>query len=266
MKNTCVVGCFLLLLSACAGESEEDSPMSEEVVAGIELSGLHWTFSWDLDGIEVDEGSWSTSNEAGVTFTVVSGWLSSYSAALTPCVTEEQDEWANRGLLERLLGIRAAWANHAYDIDPSALAAPILEDLLLLESSDSTPLSFGPTHYCQLHYLVARADPETVDPEPGVRMSLVTLLLNGYWSDGEDSGELQVESSLNYGALFALEDIAASLSGGEARIELRRSASALFSGVEPSAMSEAEVAWKITKNLVDSTELIFDAEDSSSEQ
>ena len=265
MKHAFVVGCFLVFVSSCVGEVEDDMSSSEEVAAGIQLSGLQWAFSWDLDGVKSDGGSWSTSNDVGVTFTVVSGWLSSYSAALAPCVTEEQGELAQRGLLERLVGIRTAWANHAYDIDPSALATPILEDLSALESSASTPLLFGPTRYCQLHYLVARADPETIDPEPGVRMALVTLLLNGYWSDGEESGELQVESSLNYGALFGLEGMAAPLSGSEARIELRRSASALFLGVEPSTMSEAEVAWKITKNLVDSTELILDVADLSSE-
>ena len=266
MKHAFVVCCCLLVVSACAGTTEEDLPAPAEAFAGIELSGLRWVFSWDLEGVELAEGSWSTTNDQGVTFTVESGWISSYSAALTPCVVETEPEWVSRGLIERLLGIRTARADHAVEVDPSALAAPVLEDLSALQSSDSIPLSFGLMDYCQLHYLVARADAETEDPEPGVRMALVTLLLNGHWSDGEDSGELQVESSLNYGALFSLEGIGESPPGGEARIELRRAAALLFSGVEPSLLSEAELAWKITKNLVDSTEFLLNDAEFSIEQ
>jgi hypothetical protein len=265
MNRSFVICCCLLVASACAEATEDTSDPLEEEFAGITLSGLGWSFTWDVDGIDSSEGGWSTTNDQGVTFTVESGWLSSYSAALAPCVAEEETEWARRGLIERLLGIGTALADHAVDIDPSALADPILEDLAGLQSSDSVPLSFSPTDYCQLHYLIARADAETTDPAPGVPMSLVTLRLNGHWTDGEDGGDLQVESSFNYGALFSLEGLAESPPGGQAQIEIRRKASLLFSGIEPNLLSENELGWQITKNLVDSSKFLFEEADFSDE-
>lgn len=265
MNRSFVICCCLLVASACAEATDGTAGPPEEEFAGITLSGLRWSFTWDIEDIDFSEGRWATTNDQGVTFTVETGWLSSYSAALAPCFAEEETEWARRGLIERLLGIRTARADHGVDIDPSALTGPIVEDLAGLTSTDSARLSFGPTDYCQLHYLIARADADTADPAPGVPMSLVTLRLNGHWTNGDEGGDLEVESSFNYGALFSLDGRAESPPRGHAQIEIRRNASLLFSGIEPNLLSENELAWQITKNLVDSTDLLLKEADFSDE-
>ena len=94
-------------------------------------------------------------------------------------------------------------------------------------------------------------------------MSLVTLRLDGQWSIGQETGELLVESSFNHGALFDLKGLSSPPSNGQALIELRRDAAALFEGVDPRTVSENQLAWQLTENLVGSTELLFEGADFS---
>jgi hypothetical protein len=222
-------------------------------------------FSWETQGITQHEDGWSVTNPGGIEFTVESGWVSSYGAALAPCEAEE-NLWAERGLMERILGIGIVRADHGAAADPSALDRPLLEDLSLLESSRSSMLSFEPTEYCQLHYLVARADPDTEAPAPASPMALRTLRIEGSWTAGEDNGLLSIESAFNYGALFSLESATASSAGPAVEIEVRRRLGRLFDDVDPRVQSGDELAWTVTRNLVETSEiLIVEAEDTRSE-
>ena len=266
MNRSCLLCCCLLVVSACSETTEATTDPPNEEFAGLSLSTLRWSFTWDLDDIVVSEGGWSTTNDLGITFTVTSGWLSSYSAALAPCLVEEEAEWASRGLIERFFGIGMARADHAVDIDPSSLPSPILEDLVTLAPSQSPFLHFEETLYCQLHYLIARADVATPNPTPETSMSLVTLRLSGFWEDGATSGPLDVESSFNYGALSSLDKATIPPPNKEVLVELRRSAASLFSGVSPSVLSPEELAWKVSQNIVDDTECILNEAESTAEE
>jgi hypothetical protein len=257
MNRSCLLCCCLLVVLACSETTEDTTDPPNEDFDGLRLSALRWNFTWDLDSVAISPEGWSTTNDLGVTFTVTSGWLSSYSASLAPCLVEEEVEWAKRGLIEQFFSIGTARADHAVDIDPSSLPSPILEDLVTLEPSQSSSLAFEETLYCQLHYLIARADIGTPDPSPETSMSLVTLRLGGFWEDGAASGPLDVVSSFNYGSLSSLGEATAPPSTNQVLIELRRSAAGLFTGVSPSLLSPEELAWEVSQNIVDGTECIF---------
>ena len=98
MRTTLPLLCFLLVVSACSEGTDGGPEPAADEWGGIDLSGLAWKFSWATAGIELEGPGWSTTNSEGLSFHIDSGWLSSYSTALAPCVTEEGMEWARRGL------------------------------------------------------------------------------------------------------------------------------------------------------------------------
>jgi len=271
-RATSVGACLLcsLLCLGCTVSSQSEIPAEDSGNGtgdwdGFALSQLSWVFTWETQDITQHEEGWSVTNGDGIEFTVESGWVSSYSASLAPCEAEES-LWAERGLMERVLGIGIARADHGAVSDPSTLESPLLEDLSLLEGSRSSTLYFEPTEYCQLHYLVARADSDAEAPAPASPMALRTLRLDGSWTAGEDSGLLSIESAFNYGALFSLESATASSAGPAVEIEVRRQPSRLFDAVNPQLQSEEQLAWTVTQNLVQASEiLIVEAEFALSE-
>lgn len=250
----------LLLATACVPEAASPADDAGEDWNGVQLSSLSWALTWDRSGVEpLADGGWNTTNDLGVQFHVERGWLSSYSASLAPCVTvgDSEQEWARLGLLERLLGIGLARADHSTEPDPSALDEPVLEDLVALDDVVLEELSFETQSYCRAHYLVARADADTPDPATDTTMALVTLRLEGHWSHGDETGPLEVESAFNYGALFELNPESTEGVGPQATVTLERRAARLFDSVEPGAQSTEVLSWQITENLVSDTRVYF---------
>jgi len=268
-QRLAALSCALLLASAgCESTSELTLPTSPGASENVELTGLTWVFGWTTDGVSLNDKGWSTTNASGTTFTVESGWLSSYSAEFVPCVPSEQEGpleieaspvWAKRNVLERVLGIGRALADHGVDPDPSALQGPIIEDLGRLTARREAPLAIEPTTYCALHYLVAQEGSSNAQ-------NGVTLRLTGTWSKGEQGGSLDVAGAYNYGALLELNELRASSFGPGAVVVLRRSPALLFEGVNPTEMSPSELAWKVTENIVTSSKIdIHEAEITRSE-
>lgn len=243
--------CALALCAAACvslGVHCADAPSDPATAGdGVLLSRATWSLEWDTAGTHAEPGGgWSVTNDVGVTFVVESGWLVARSVAFGPC---DLPDAGATGWLR--LGPRAARA-HGED-DPSTLTLALIEDLARPVASSGHAALFAPTRYCRAHWLVARATDSATSHLRGEAVGS-SLALLGSWSRAGRGGRLSLRTWWTHGHLARIADV---VDGGlpqhdaplGADVVITRRLGALFDGVDPEALSEDELSWRVLDNL-----------------
>ena len=248
---------FSLLLAIACAETLPDvsSPVDSgsPSLVGTPIREVTYEATWGLDGLRALETGWTQTTDLGYEVTVETGWIVSYSASLTPCSgvaarvrTPSPLAWL----------IPTAHAGHGDDADPSTLPAPQAESLHAPTPHQLAALSFDEATYCHIHYLVARSSDTTIGLPDLPDLEGSSLYLAGSWTtvDGE-STPFVVDTDLNYGRLYVLEDAWAGGSGSRATVTIHRDLSGWFDGLDLIHLDQEELARELIASLLEHTEV-----------
>ncbi len=243
--------------------AEEPDPAegSGDEAPAVEPGEVVYALEWDLSRIErVAGGGWSVTNDLGHRFEVTRGFLVSASAELVECAPEAS-WWRS------ILGPSVAWAGHGGDVNPAAVTASRVESLTGLDALEFGAVRLGPSRYCQVHYLIGRADTQTLDMPTDLDLEGVSLLLEGTWTPpGGEPAPFKVETGLATAVLFDLfppggfgkitSAFELELEGTVgALVRVERVPGALLDGVAPDEMGEEAMARQILRNIIRSTRI-----------
>jgi len=195
-----------------------------------------------------DKRTLSLRTNRGYQVTLTRAQLSSYGAALVPCLLRPP---APRGasLLRELLLPRAR-AGHTDQRDPSYVAEPALEDLRIPGERALGTRSFPAARYCRVHYLAAAPDGEGAadSGEPPL-----TLLLEGSARDANGVvTQVHVRSALAHGRTIDLPAALGPSPSEESTLEVTftRSLDGLLDDLELASADAKEIERGALRNLV----------------
>ncbi|MFT7623810.1 MAG: hypothetical protein ACI9WU_002995 [Myxococcota bacterium] len=229
----------------CAGS---EGTQGETGGAAVITYALIWKDSRPVQAL--DCGAWQVLTDLGYTVRVDVGYVVTYSIQLTEC-PEEIAWWSPRS--------RLAWAGHSEIEDsPTLLQAGWVESLTNPEPIEPGTVwprngEASPGPWCGAHYLLARADDDTLALPDDVEMYGSTLYLAGSWTaPGQtEPTPFAIRSLLAAGALRDLEDLSSQVAEtGSVRIEAVRDRAALFDGITLQDHTDEELGWRVLDALV----------------
>jgi len=210
------------------------------------VSSATYTWSWAPAPADVTpraDGGWVFTTDLGYTVELHEGQLVAYSAWLEPCPTHEVG-WID-------LFVAPAYAGHSVMSNPAASRRPLVEDLTALPTQTLPPVSFDPTHVCDVGALFARGDRHT-RPD-GHDMMGTSITLKGVWKKGEQTQPFDLSTTIAHSAGTELN---ASGTGTHLEVEVRRSLDGLFDGIDLATTPEPRVLRGVLANLVDHTTFV----------
>lgn len=256
---------IIISFTACLVGCQDDA--SETFDGMDEAAQVTYTYHWDRRDVTwVDSARWQITNDQGYTIQVDEGHIVNYETALVPCpiakkkvTTPLTSLWAQFGAF---FSVTTAYAGHGDVADQSALKTGFVE-AIGGSSVTKTVTQLQPTTYCDIHYLVARADQTVVRDADMPDMVNRSILLEGQYKapGGGDWTPFVVDSSIAYGALrnnSVVSMDSGSIVLGEATklsVTLRRPMRSLFKDIDFEGMNESSIARTILKNLLDGTDL-----------
>lgn len=276
---------LLLATLLAQGGCHDAPPLTTEGADGE----LRYELRWNREGLTALEGGgWAWTNDLGHRFTLTRGYMVSYSSELVECLPTTANRppasdprpldldgdgiqlaaTAITSWLESALAPSVAWAGHSDDVvNPAAVTTPWVEALHVLEDRTFGVTRPGPLRYCQVHYLVGRANGEARQMPQEVDMARVSLYLEGTAQapDAQAPTPFTVRTALAAAVLFeiypegAFGDDDAQRKVDTARhsadILIERHFTALFDGADPTSMSERTLERHILRNLIDTTQV-----------
>lgn len=227
------------------------------------ISGdIHYQAAWTWGkAMDTPGPGWQVTNDLGYLVTVEDGYLVSYSAELVEC---EQD---TPSLLDQILGAvgpGVALAGHQQGPNPAAITTSRVESLAEPASVDLGQVSVSLSYYCQGHYLLARATPDTAAmPTPGAVGT--SLYLRGtYQVDDSAAVPFTIQTNLNWGGIsdLSLADgsgapVHAEISREALQVTIERNLGELFDGVDFAGTSTTEQAKTILRTLTNGARFVI---------
>lgn len=253
MRWFVTLGLLCHLVLACSQEDAE-SPLHD----------ISYVLTWNTDGVEFKEDGFSLKNNLGIDVHIDTAYLVLYSTQMVACET-------NDSILGRIydwLMPRIAYAGHGGENrDPSAMLIPTVEDVLNPQRLELGSQAVSDMLYCQIHYLVGRAEDNAqfLPAEPDLVGT--SLYLRGTWSsnDSEDSSEFLVETSTAYGALKYLYPVQSYGDEGAAyeldmnqtgaEVVIERYLATMFDNVDWREMNDTAVERKVLANIIDQLQI-----------
>jgi len=245
---------------ACGQSAGSDDPLSEG------SPQVSYNLAWERDEVlEHEGGGWETTTNLGYEVRVERAYVVSYSLQLVPC--RDQGSSAAGALLRRfaqaLDPVRSAWAGHGDDDDVSTVLG-VVEPLHDLGSRSVREAPLGDTPYCQIHYLVARADHYVSQRPLDVDIERLSIHLSGTWKHAEDDLEtaFRVEDSAAFGVLVDLVDLGLDRFDADTNLELTltRSSATLFDDIDfadGENVTEGDIARAVVRAMVEGA--VFEA-------
>ena len=245
--------CLSLSLLACSEEEAEQ--LSHDI---------SYVLTWNTDGVQFEDTGFSLNNNLGVTVHVDAAYLVLYSTQMVACETNG----SILGLIYNWLMPSIAHAGHGGENrDPSAMLIPTVEDVSQAERLELGSQTVTDMLYCQIHYLVGRAEENAqfLPLEPDLLGT--SLYLSGSWSpaEGADATEFLIETSTAYGALknlypqgsFGDESAAYELDMNQtgAEVVIERYLGTMFDNVDWTQMSDTAVERKILANIIEQVQI-----------
>ena len=235
-----------------ADDTTSDASSSEATAYPSEftLSSVHYALSFSQGrATMLAEGGFSVTNDLGYEVTIQSGYLVTYSASLIHC----HDETDSLALFS--LGIRSAYAGHSGISDFSAMEIPHVESLTAPVALDLGTIGFPAATYCQLHYLIARADDDAVGMPEDADMDRISLRVSGHYRapGGADALAFDLSTSAANGSVT---DLGPLLEGADCEegagldVTVERDLGTLFDGAELDQMSDDALASRLLENLI----------------
>jgi hypothetical protein len=227
----------LCLLAGCSESAATTRPQARD--ARTESTGIEWRLRW----AGADDVAFAVTNDLGVRFDIDVFAVVTAALSLVPC---GEDTAA-------LSPIGLAFADHAVFTDPSEMALPLAERAGPRGTWTGSS-RYEATRYCKAFWLVGRGGTAT-RTEDGIDMSGSSLRVTGRWTSGELGGDVQIATSWTDGVLLPWPVDAPR----RASATVVRDARAVWDGIDPTAMSSAEIAWALLENLMASASLQVEA-------
>jgi hypothetical protein len=241
---------FIGLLFGC---SDQDS---EPIVHDID-----YALTWNTDQVDFDSSGFSLTSNLGVTVVIRTAYLVLYSTQLVAC---ENGSSSVIGKLYDWFMPSIAHAGHGGENrDPSAMVIPTVENLVLAERIELGSQKVADRVYCQIHYLVGRAEDNAQFLPEDRDLIGTSLYLEGSWShEGDEaSTEFIIDTSTAYGALSSLypsggygDDSKAyelDTNASGASVVIERSLSGMFDDVDWREMNATAVERKVLSNIIE---------------
>lgn len=266
----------LAMLVSC-GQSIVEQEVDTETSPGPHQ--VDYLVSWDTSGVTLSDDGFELTNNLGYDIELTGGYLVFYSTQLVPCEDDESSELAlvqSSGIdwgkwWGRLVGIRTAHAGHGdEDLDPSVMDQSYIENLVAPETMELGSRTIEGTHYCQIHYLVARGGAETIGLPEDQDMVGASLYMQGTWSlNGADPQPFMILSSVAYGTMVNLYptsyygvaekqfELDASLSG--ARVEVERNLLGFFDDLDFETMTDTQLERRVLQNVIETSRIHVEA-------
>lgn len=222
------------LLGAACGQEGDSAPVGAMALDDVAISSTRWTFQWPAAG--------PITTDLGYDIEIDRFWVILHSIALSPC------EEAVAGTL--LVG--HARAAHGGVEEQSQL-------VLSLAGGPGSPWtfdghSFEPQGYCGLWWMLARAEGGTaaLDGEAADGRSLVA---EGRWTQGKDSGSFHVETSLTDARIVPWDAVARRAGTGEGHLVIqgRTASERLFDEIDWRTVSDESLAWALLEGVLEQT-------------
>ncbi|MEM7247739.1 MAG: hypothetical protein AAF533_20550 [Acidobacteriota bacterium] len=213
-------------------------------------STIEYRLSWSWGEAREIPGGFEVTNDLGQVVRVHRGWLVNLSAEVVPC---DEDGRPDEKARLASFSIPVAQAGHP-GFGPTAVHAPQAESLAPPVSSSWQEVTSEPDDFCNLHYLVARANRRTLglpDDEPDV--DRISLLLEGEWSLGDEGTPNPF--------LIWTRSAHGKLEPRELRLEkdmvftVTRELDSLFDGADFTTMNDEQLARRVLQNVVENTRL-----------
>lgn len=226
---------------------------------------------------------WSWTTDRNFIVTLEQAYLTSYTVQLVRCKpgegapatpsTPAAPSIGQQGFnLFSLFAPSLAFAGHSNTLEPSAAPRPWVDSLL-----DPTPRSLAPVQFqaealCTAHYLVARANEESLDRPSDPDMMRVSLLVKGTWQSGDDTRGQKETHAFTWktsAAHATVKDISAvsrlgtanapatppSAAPGTLLVSVTRDLDSLFSGIDLATADEKSGTRTLLKNLLANTRI-----------
>lgn len=244
----------LVILAACSNE-----------IAGTAGNTIEYELSWNTEGALVTETGFSLTNDQSINVAVSRAYLVLYSTQLVPC---EDDNQTVLGFLRQWLLPRVAHAGHGGDIrDPSAVTVPYVENLVTLLTVKLASKRVTDTRYCQIHYLVGRAEPGSEELPEEHDLVGTSLYIEGTWMGPDDNERTAfgIDTSTAYGALEELYPKKSDGTQGSAyvldmnnhgaQVLIERSLSGMFDGIDWLEMNDTQVERQVLTNIIEQVQI-----------
>jgi hypothetical protein len=228
-------GVVLCIWACSAGVEVPDGPRAYQV---------DYHLAWRLDDVTPDPGGGlRLTNDLGHLIHLQTGWLSSTSAQLVPCPSEQQ----TFELISR------AWAGHGDLDDPSLIDDARIEALHAPVAQAWGRVTYAPETdaYCKAHYLVARTE-RTGDGLPDARFGRQAAYLAGQVTVDGETTPFEWSTDLASGTLGAFD--MPRVPGQGITIRIERDLVAVFAGVDLRQPDPVDLVF----NLADATQVTVD--------
>ncbi len=233
---------FVVQLTGSCERDRDGASTSSPMAQGLGASSVRYRTRWDWGRAVPDEHGFRVVSDRGITVHVERGYVTAHGLALVPCRMP-------RAALGLSLAVPMAHAGHDGVRDASA-APPRVESLAAPATTDEV-IALPSTRYCQLHYLVARADRHTRALPGDVPMDRVSVHLEGTYQlpGARDARPFSIHSAMAHGVLLELDPRAPSRTGA-LEVVLTRRLDTLFDGLEFESASDVQRASAILTNLM----------------
>ena len=238
------------LLWACSGEEAD--------TAGHDIN---YALTWNTDNVTFEDAGFSLTSNLDVKIEIRAAYVVLYSTQLVACESDPNSivskiyDWFMPSL---------AYAGHGGEIrDPSAMLIPAVENLIQAKRIELGSQTVSDRVYCQIHYLVGRAEDNAQFLPEEHELVGTSLYLEGSWSQGPsgESTDFTIDTSTAYGALkslypagsFGEESSAYELDMNQfgASVVIERSLAGMFDDIDWLEMNGTAVERKVLSNIID---------------
>ena len=230
-----------------------------------------YSLEWDTTGAQRSQSgdAWTLDTDLGYRVQLAEGFLVSHSVELVECDARPQP--LAQALLDSLstLAVRPARAGHAPSLNPSAFRSSYVEPIVAAAPTTTSRVLVGGRRYCDVDYLIARADVSAVGLPKAVDMVGKSLYLRGVYAARRQRPvpftiATTVASGRRAGLFrpghFGDEEFRAvfDASSGDVVVRLRRRLAGMFDGVDFARSPERDWPHRILANLVDDMTVVYE--------
>jgi hypothetical protein len=209
-------------------------------------------------------------NDRDYVIRIERGYLVTRSMELVECPKTASRHWVGSGwqALESALAPHVAYAGHSVGTpNPAAITIAHVESLTEVAPSMAGSRTLLPQEYCQVHYLIARADNPAVNLPHDVDMVDSSLFIQGTYRARDASGDtaFALKTTVANGIVVDLFPVGQfgnaktkfrlDLGTTGAEVVFRRNFDRIFDGVDFATMPDRLKVQQILKNLIDTMEV-----------
>ena len=239
------------------------------LVGCVDERRVVFSLEWDLAGAERAAGDPALliRTDLGYQVWLRRGFLASHALDLVECAGPLPPLARLAADAAALLAPAPAFAGHVLSLNPSTFRPAIVESLLATTPTTSARVLVAGRRYCDVNFLVARADADAGGLPDDLAMAGKSLYLEAMFAaPGAAPVPFTIATSVTAGRRFALRrradgearSVAFDSATGDAVVRVRRRMASLFDGVDFARQPRSEWPHRILANLVDDTVVVLE--------